>query len=237
MQRYFAQDKYKDSFLLSPNDIYHIKKVMRMKCGDEIEVVHNRLTYLCQIINLTDFELQIIHQLDEDNELTQELIVAIGLVKEQKMDLILQKLTELGITKIIPLKMERSIVKLDEKKSEKKLERWQTICKEASEQSKRNIVPEVLSPMSLKELIKINADYKLVCSTKENKKLVNYYLQGISSCDKMIFVIGPEGGISESEEEYLVANGYTSVSLGKRILRVETAAIYVASILNFSSMR
>ena len=119
------------------------------------------------------------------------------------MDLILQKLTELGIQEIIPVNMERSIVKLDSKREEKKLIRWQSICKEASEQSKRSNVPIVREVVSLKKLAKIDADLKLVASTKEKNKMFDYYLQNINNYAKIIMVVGPEGGISDREEEFL----------------------------------
>ena len=132
--------------------------------------------------------------------------------------------------------MERSIVKLDDKKFEKKKERWEKICKEASEQSKRNKIPEITKIMTIKELTNLEYDYKLVCSTTNKTNLVNNYLQDINKCAKIIFTVGPEGGISTKEEDFLISKGYTPISLGSRIMRVETAAIYIASIINFLSM-
>ncbi len=237
MQRYFAQDKQDNNLILYPQDIHHIKKVMRMQLHDQIEVIFDKTTYLCEITDLLNFNLTILKTQEEDNELPLDITIAIGLVKEQKLDLILQKLTELGIKKIIPLKLERSIVKVDNSKLDKKQERWKTICKEASEQSHRNIIPEVTKPMTIPELLKENYDYKYVCSTKEENNLLVNSFQNINKCAKIIFVIGPEGGISYKEEELLNNNNYQSISLGKRILRVETAAIYIASILNYCSMR
>ena len=142
-----------------------------------------------------------------------------------------------GVSKIIPLKTERSIVKLDEKRESKKLIRWQAICKEASEQAKRNSVPIVTDVYTMKDLIKEESDIKLLCSVNEKNNFINNYLQNYENCAKMIVVIGPEGGFSDKEEEFLVSNGYNRVSLGNRVLRVETATIYVASIINFCSMR
>ena len=153
------------------------------------------------------------------------------------MDLILQKLTELGVSRIIPLSMERSIVKLDKERFNKKKVRWESICKEASEQSKRTNIPIIEDIKSIKDLTKEDADLKLVASTKEKEKLLNYYLQSIEDCAKIIMVIGPEGGISDKEEDILVSNGYNRVSFGNLIFRVETATIYVASIINYISSR
>lgn len=234
MQRYFAKD-YNDKLILRDGDIHHIKNVMRMKNGDKIEVVFDKKLYICNIDNLEPFSLSINDTILEENKLSLDVTVAIGLVKEQKMDLILQKLTELGVNTIIPLNMERSIVKLDAKKLEKKKVRWETICKEASEQSKRTDIPIIGDIMSLKELVKLDYDMKLIASTKEKNKMLNYYLQSVNKCAKIIMVIGPEGGISDSEELFLNDNNFNSVSFGNLIFRVETAAIYVASILNYYS--
>lgn len=241
MQRYFAKEKNNNQIILKDSDLHHIKKVMRMNQGDTIEVIYQEKLYLCQIKELEPLNLEITDEIPENNELPLEIVIAIGLVQEQKFDLILQKLTELGITKIVPLKMERSIVKLNDQKTAKKLERWQTICKEASEQSKRNKIPEVTLPQTLKEFLVQESletnNLKLVCSVKEKQKKISNYLQNIDDYDKIVFVIGPEGGISNEEETFLNDNGFVSISLGNRVLRVETAAMFVASILNYSSMR
>lgn len=237
MQRYFAKD-YKDKLILENSDIHHIKNVMRMKVNDKIEVVYNNKLYLCEIDNMDPFSILINNIISEENKLNLDVTIAIGLVKEQKMDLILQKLTELGVNRIIPLEMERSIVRLDDIRFKKKKVRWESICKEASEQSKRTSVPEITDIMTIKDLVKIDADIKLVASTKEKNKMLNYYLQNNEKCAKIIMVIGPEGGISDKEETLLNDNNFNSASFGSLIFRVETAAIYVASILNYySSMR
>lgn len=230
MQRYFIKNK---DMLLEETDIRHIKKVMRMNINDKIEVVYNNKLHICEITSLEPFNIKVIEELDENKKTRIELTVAVALVKEQKMDLILQKLTELGVSKIIPVSMERSIVKLDKERFNKKKVRWESICKEASEQSKRTNIPIIEDIKSIKDLTKEDADLKLVASTKEKEKLLNYYLQSIEDCAKIIMVIGPEGGISDREEDILVSNGYNRVSFGNLIFRVETATIYVASIINY----
>ena len=234
MQRYFIKNK---DMLLEESDIRHIKKVMRMNINDKIEVVYNNRLHICEITSLDPFNIKVIEELDEDKKTKIELTVAVALVKEQKMDLILQKLTELGVSRIIPVSMERSIVKLDKERFNKKKVRWESICKEASEQSKRTNIPIIEDIKSIKDLTKEDADLKLVASTKEKEKLLNYYLQSIEDCAKIIMVIGPEGGISDKEEDILVSNGYNRVSFGNLIFRVETATIYVASIINYISSR
>jgi len=210
---------------------------MRMNINDKIEVVYNNKLHICEITSLDPFNIKVIEELDEDKKTKIELTVAVALVKEQKMDLILQKLTELGVSRIIPVSMERSIVKLDKERFNKKKVRWESICKEASEQSKRTNIPIIEDIKSIKDLTKEDADLKLVASTKEKEKLLNYYLQSIEDCAKIIMVIGPEGGISDKEEDILVSNGYNRVSFGNLIFRVETATIYVASIINYISSR
>ena len=234
MQRYFIKNK---DMSLEESDIRHIKKVMRMNINDKIEVVYNNKLHICEITSLEPFNIKVIEKLDEDKKTKIELTVAVALVKEQKMDLILQKLTELGVSRIIPVSMERSIVKLDKERFNKKKVRWESICKEASEQSKRTNIPIIEDIKSIKDLTKEDADLKLVASTKEKEKLLNYYLQSIEDCAKIIMVIGPEGGISDKEEDILVSNGYNRVSFGNLIFRVETATIYVASIINYISSR
>ena len=235
MQRYFTKEINEDYLILESTDIHHIKNVMRNKIGDKIECIHDKTLYICEIIDLNSNKVKIIEKKETDNESEFDVAIAIALVKEQKMDLILQKLTELGISKIIPVSMERSIVKLDDKKFLKKKERWEKICKEASEQSKRNIIPEITNIHTIKQLENLSYNQKFICSTRNKKNLVNNYLQTKDACATMLFVIGPEGGISPKEEDLLESFGYIPITIGNRIMRVETAAIYIASIINFCS--
>lgn len=231
MQRYFAKEKNNDNYILYDTDIHHIKNVMRCKSGDSIEVVYANTVYVCKIIALEPLLLQTINKIQKESEMDVELTIAISLVNEQKMDLILQKLTELGVSKIIPVKTERSIVKLDPNKAKKKIMRWQTICKEASEQSKRTKVPEVTPIVDLDELTKITKQVKIICSLSENSQPISNYLH--SDIKEILFAIGPEGGFTSSEERKLLTSGFLPVSLGKRVMRVETAAIFIVSVINY----
>ena len=230
MQRYFAKNIENDKITLSNSDIHHIKNFMRMKENDMVEVVFDKKTYLCSLDN--NLELHNESVINEDKELPKEIIAIIGLVKEQKMDLILQKLTELGVSKIIPVNMERSIVKLDNNKEDKKLIRWNTICKEASEQSKRNTIPIITNVINFKDIINIEADLKLCCSVSEKDNMISKYIAN-NNYNSISFVIGPEGGLTLKEENYLKENNYNLVSLGSLVFRMETACIYMASILNY----
>ncbi len=234
MQRYFTKD---DNFNLYDSDKHHIKNVMRLHVGSTVELVNKGEVYLAKLNSLEDYTFDIIKKLPNASELDVELIMAISLVSEQKWDLIIQKLTELGVKTIIPLKTEHSIVRLDDKKVGKKLERWQMICKEASEQSKRTIIPKVLEPITLAELVQIKAPLKLVSSVGEKVNTISNQLQNLEKCARMIIVVGPEGGLSSKEEEYLSNNEFKKVSLGPRVMRVETASIYIASVVSFSCMR
>lgn len=231
MQRYFVKEKNNENFILENGDVHHIKKVMRCKNNDKIEVVYNQKVYLCNIDDIDSLKLSIVEEYEEDRESQIKLTIAVALVQEQKFDLILQKLTELGISSIIPIKTERSIVKIDNSKEEKKKIRWETICKEASEQSHRVTIPKIEKIMTMKELVNNKKDVNLICSLNDKTKPLESYLN--NDIKEILFVIGPEGGFSNKEEQFLIENGFECTTLGKRVLRVETAAIYVASIINY----
>ena len=234
MQRYFSSSKENNKLFLINDDIYHITRVMRIEDDDKIEVIYNGDLYICNVIT-KDLPWVSIVSKEEGIAENKEIILAVPLLKEQKMDLVLQKATELGVTKIIPVIMERSIVKLDSSKELKKIDRWSKICKEASEQSKRNSIPTITNIMTLKELVKEDG-IKIVCSTVEKENNLKKFLTEHKNYDKIIIVVGPEGGISPNEEEYLVNEGFTRVYLGKRIMRVETVPIFILSALNYEFM-
>ena len=208
-------------------------KVMRMKDDSKIEVVYNSRLYIC---NITLDKLPSVSIIKEEESLVKELNVTlvVPLLKEQKFDLILQKSTELGVSEIIPVNMERCLVKQSDRE-EKKVERWNKICKEAAEQSKRTSIPVVTPVKNLKDLVNMEG-LKVVCSTSEKANNIKKFLTVNNKYDKIIIVVGPEGGISNKEEEFLANNGFTRVSLGNRIMRVETVPIFIMSILNYENM-
>lgn len=236
MQRYFAKEKQNNTFILTDSDLRHIRLVMRMKDKDEIEVVYDNKVYLC-CIESVKFDVKILIKKCFKNSCPNilNITLVIPILKEQKMDYIFQKATELGVSKIIPVITERTIVKLDETKGNKKLERWNKICKEASEQSKRSNIPIIESPTTFKSLECIDGE-KLVCSTIIQDYTLKKMFQTNQFYDKIVIVIGPEGGLSLKEENYLNSIGFKSVSLGKRIMRVETVPLFLLSVLNYINM-
>ena len=231
MQRYFALKKDNNKFILNESDYHHIKNVMRMKDDDLIEVVFDKNLYLCKIKNNEVFKVEKI-DVDVKNNINVNLIIP--MLQEQKMDLILQKSTELGVSKITIISTDRTIVKLNEDKKEKKLKRWISICKEASEQSKRLDIP-MISFKSKSDLKDISG-LKLVCSTNEFNNSFRFFLQKHNICDTINVVIGPEGGLTDSEEEYFESIGFKKVTLGSRILRVETVPLFILSAINYEFM-
>lgn len=235
MQRYFSFDK---ELTLTQNDKHHIINVMRMKKGDKIVIVYDKVNYLCEITEISkkDVFTKKIGEIEENNELSKKLILAFSLVNETKTDLILQKGCELGVSEFIPIITERCKVKLNNKEN-KKIERWKKIIKEAAEQSHRNILPDLNKILTIDELCKLPFDLKILCSTKEKEKNIKNVLQNSTKCDTIIIVVGPEGGISDLEEERLNKNGYISTSLGSTILRTETAPIFAVSAIRYNLMR
>ena len=229
MQRYFAKN---EKLELQDTDIHHIKNVMRMSINDKIEIIYNKKIYLCLIESINPFQIKIVDNYQEERNLDIELTIAISLVTEQKFDLILQKLTELGVHKIIPLRTERSIVKITNDKVDKKIKRWNSICKEASEQSHRLDIPIITDIMTIKDLEHYNCKNKFICPLTSDSKKISTYINKENK-EEMLFVIGPEGGISDNENKILTAYGFKNITLGKRVLRVETAAICIASIINY----
>lgn len=228
MQRYFSEVKKDNLFLLKDEDLYHIKTVMRMNINDEIEVVYEQKVYICKLDKNYN---AIIEKVIEDNKIKKiNYVLCVPILQEQKMSFILQKATELGVDLIIPILTSRSMVKMKDKEN-KKIERWKRICKEASEQSKRVTIPLV---SEVKKITDLDLDgLKIVCSTKEKDNTLKKILKNNLKCDKIIMVVGPEGGLTLDEENQLIDLGFIPTSLGDNILRVETAPLYLLSVLNY----
>lgn len=238
MQRYFCFKKDDNKFILDLDDSYHIVKVMRMNIGDLVEIVYDKNVYISKIINLKPNVIVEIKEIkDEYNELSKKICICQSLVKEAKMDLILQKSTELGAYEFIPLKVKNSIIKGNKLDFSKKVCRWQKIVQEACCQSKRNIIPKVMNVMSIKEIGDLEYDLKILCTVNELSTTIKNVLQNNKECDTMIIVVGPEGGFTNEEEKYLIDKGFISTSLSKLVLRTETASIALLSMINYEFER
>ncbi len=225
MQRYFSSKKNGDRFSINEEDLYHINKVMRMKDGDLIEIVYESEAY---VASLSGKEATMIEKINSDVKKTN-ITICIPLLSDSKMSFVLQKVTEMGVDRIIPINTARSVVKLTD--VTKKYNRWNKICKEASEQSKRVSVP-VIEPITNIKQLNIPG-LKFICSTvnKENK-LKNY----LKDVDDVTFLIGPEGGLTKEEEQTLIDLHFIPITLGKTVLRVETVPIVLLGILNYEMM-
>ena len=216
---------------LDIDDVRHIINVMRMNVGDIFEIVNDKV-YTCKItsIDKKNVNYDIIKTTEIVNNRKTNVIIASALIKEQKMDYLLQKSTELGVSKIIPLITDRTIIKV---KNDNKMSRWNKILKEASEQSFRCNMPKIGDITTLKDIVNYDADLKIVCDTKEMSKNIKNVLQEHRKSDTILIVVGPEGGLSESEINYLTNNGFIGVSLGKNILRAETVPLFILSVINY----
>ena len=237
MQRYFSKKIENNRFTLTEEDTYHITKVMRMVKDDKIEVVYQENTYICKIVSLSPLvEAEIVEEIKNNQELKTQVTIVQSLVKEQKMDYILQKTSELGVDKIIPYCASRSVIKINEKK-DKKVERWKSILKEAAEQSKRIKIPEIMNPINLSNLVKLSDyDIKFLCTVNESSQNLKKVLSNMVSGAKILFVIGPEGGFTLEEEKVMMENGFISISLGNSVLRTETASTFIMSVVRYIDM-
>lgn len=236
MQRYFVKEIKGNKTYLNEDDSYHLKVVMRKTIGDKVEIVCDEKLYIGSIESIKDcIEIKIQKEVDKDTE-RYHVAIAQALIKDKKMELVLQKSTELGVDTIIPLTTTRSIIKI-EGKEEKKIERWRHIVKEASQQSKRTTIPEVTKVMSIDELVTLDYDVKILCSVNEVSKNIKKVLEKLKISDRILFVVGPEGGFDPKEEETLIQHGFISASLGDNVLRTETAPLYLLSVVSYNFMR
>ena len=234
MQRYFATKKVENKFILDNKDLHHIKNVMRMKDNDNIEVVFDERLYKCTINYNNEIHITIIEEIISSTKKKTKISIIVPVLKENKMDFILQKSTELGVDEIIPIITERTLIKLNDKEN-KKLERWNRICKEASEQSMRLNIPKITNVKKLNDLNNLDG-LKIVCSTQVNSVSLKNILQANSNYDHLFIIIGPEGGLSINEEKKLNEFGFISTSLGDNILRVETVPLTILSMINYENM-
>lgn len=243
MQRYFVKESANNHrYFISGEDQHHIVKVMRMQMGDHIICVNIQgKAAICEIVEITDeiVAADIVQWKEEASELPILITIASGLPKGDKLEWVIQKGTELGAYKFIPFAAARSIVKWDEKKAEKKVERWQKIAKEAAEQSHRAYLPEVVNPVSFKTLLQQSKDYhyKLAAYEEEGRNgemsTFSSTLKKIKQGESLLLLFGPEGGLSLDEIELLKENDFDLCGLGPRILRTETAPLYSLAAISY----
>ena len=234
MPRFFVKtEQINQPYIYIKNeDVNHIKNVLRKKVEDKIEVCNQETgdTYLCEIEQLDDNEIltKIIEKLNE-TETNIKIDIYQGLPKAEKMELIIQKSVELGVNSIIPISLKRCVVKLEGKDQNKKIERWQKIAESAAKQCGRNIIPKIGNIIKIKQFEELSKNYDSLIVAYENEK--EYTLK--QEIQKIKVVIGPEGGRAEEEIETLKNYGANIVTLGKRILRTETVALNILSILMY----
>lgn len=244
MRKFFVKsNQINDNYIsIIDEDVNHIKNVLRLAIGEKIKICDkdNSKNYVSEIVEITNHEVNctIIEEVEGEAEGNVELHIYQGLPKADKMELILQKGTELGVSKFIPVALKRCIVKLDGKDALKKIERWQKITEVASKQSGRDIVPEVANIETINDICNKINDYDLVMlayELEENNYIKTELLNIKNTKEnyKIAIVIGPEGGIDDKEAERLKEAGAKIVSLGKRILRTETVALQVSSIVMY----
>lgn len=251
MQHFFVEPGriFDKTISIIGDDVNHIKNVLRMKIGEEISVSNgiDDNDYRCVIERIEDDEVicKLIFIKEDGIELPARVTLFQGLPKSDKMELIIQKAVELGVHEIVPVATKRAVVKLDDKKAKSKIARWQGISEAAAKQSKRAIVPEVRDVMTFGEAINYASHfesavipYEMAEGMLATKEWINSVIASVTnnSEDEKIRVgifIGPEGGFDEAEIEKAESSGVRPISLGKRILRTETAGMTTLSILMY----
>lgn len=215
IDRFFSDDFE----FIKDEEFHHLYNVLRHKVGDRILVFDGKLNeYLCEIIEIQKDKAKIRKiQKIENREYNFNIAVAPALIKREKFELVLEKVVEIGVKEIYPVITKYSVVKIKEKK-----ERWERIILNACKQSHRQIIPKLHDIKTLEEVVQISKNYslKLFANPKSNKNLFSF-----DKADNVIILIGPEGGFSNEEENYLKLNGFSDFSLGNFILRSETAVI------------
>lgn len=237
MHKFFVETKHieENKIYIYDEDYAHIKKVLRLKEKDKIEVSDGEKSeYLCEIASLQNeyLELNILTKNDLKTESQVSISIYQGLPKSEKMDYIVQKNTEIGVKEIVPVVTDRTIIKIkDMKKEEKKLSRWRKIARESAKQSKRGIIPTVSNIVSLKDALEKAKETEIIVfyEMEHNNTLKTLLREPIKN--KISIFIGPEGGFEKDEIELIKEYGGKVISLGKRILRTETAGLVASAII------
>ena len=233
MHQYFVDKDINvgEKYFFNDAQSHHIKNVLRMKENEIIRLVYNGQAYFSHVGYENKDVYAQVYELDNNyNELKNDITLAIALIKRDKLELVLQKATELGVNKIVLFKSSRCVIQKKEDRLEKQFERMNRIILEASEQCKRNIVPNLEGIIDIKDLDSYKSEVNLIAYEDErnSSKFITSLYKGDKSCT---IVIGPEGGFSQEEVKYLNDIGYLSIGLGTRILRAETAVMYSLSVL------
>lgn len=239
MHRFFiAPENIKDSTIyIDQEEARHIEKVLRLKTGDMVVFFDGTgQEYKVRLDGKEDGSLtgQIIHRSLRESEPALRLYLAQGIAKGDKMDTIIQKAVEIGISSVYPVSCERSVVRLAGEKADKRVQRWQAIAREACKQCRRNVVPEIMPIMDFSGLLNIiGKKPALMLYENENKYGLKALLQTkpYNDAEEMFLLIGPEGGFSLSEVAAATEQGINTASLGSRILRTETAGLAAASVI------
>ena len=223
-------------------DVNHIKNVLRLQKEELLLVCNKELgnTYIAKIVEMDSHNIivEIVQECMKTTEPSTLLHIFQGIPKQEKMEQIIQKATELGVSDITPVKMERCIVKLDEKTASKKVERWQKVAEVAAKQSKRDKIPKIHSCIGLKDVYEkvIKYDIVIIAYEEEKNTTIKQVLKSIRTTQKqkIAIIIGPEGGIAKEEIEFLktLSNGKI-VTLGRRILRTETAPLVITTLIMY----
>ena len=216
------------------SDVKHIVNVLRMKTGEKLLIsVKGDWDYLCKIVDIeTDrVNLKVLESM-EQRELPVNITLLQGIPKSDKLEMIIQKAVELGVSEIIPVKTKRVVVKIEEKKLSAKLNRWNAIAESAAKQSKRSIIPKILEPQSIDNALEIVKDFDVKLIPYENADSIDKTRRILDNMDKtgnVSVFIGPEGGFEEDEVKKAIDLGFEVITLGKRILRTETAGLALLS--------
>ena len=245
MPKFFVKSNQirEDKIIITGEDVNHIKNVLRLKVDDDIQVCNmdTGLNYICGIAKLDDKEIEcnIFKKINSEAESNIHINIFQGIPKSDKMELIIQKCVELGVSEITPVEMKRCISKIEDKTKIKKIDRWQKISEVAAKQCGRDIVPKVNGIINIKNICNLTSEYDIVLLAYENEEentLKNELLSLKNRTNeelKIGIIIGPEGGLDKEEVEILIENGAKSITLGKRILRTETVAFVLTSIIMY----
>ena len=239
MHRFFIPQLYNEEMSITGVDAKHIGKVLRMQPGDKLQVVSDDgVSALAEVtaISETTVTVRCLEVFAESHEPAVQITLAQGLAKGEKMDFIIQKAVELGAYSIVPVAMEHSVVRLDGAKADKKVERWQKIAEAAAKQSKRDIIPQVQAVQSISQMLaNNNCKTKIIAYECEDRMSLKTALREAGQLDDLLLIIGPEGGISEGELSKALEAGAVPVSLGRRILRAETAGLVAMSAIFYET--